>query len=153
MCELASKCWTQHITSFTSQVIKATINVVFQATDMVDTAGERQRLGRRLGQQIAARRKAMDLTQDQLAERLEVDAETISRFERGATVPSLVTLDRLAKILSSSTAELLSASSAAPSDLAIQISQILAELTPEDSEFVVSQIKALCRHFQLQVRK
>lgn len=50
---------------------------------MVDTAGERQRLGRRLGQQIAARRKAMDLTQDQLAERLEVDAETISRFERG----------------------------------------------------------------------
>lgn len=120
---------------------------------MVDTAGERQRLGRRLGQQIAARRKAVDWTQDQLAERLGVDAETISRFERGATVPSLVTLDRLARVLSSSTAALLSEASAAPSDQAMQISQLLAKLPSEDSEFVVSQMKALCRHIQHKLCK
>lgn len=120
---------------------------------MGDTSEARQRLGKRLGQQIAARRKAIDLTQDQLAERLEVDAETISRFERGVTVPSLVTLDRLARVLSSSTASLLSEASAAPSDQAMQISYMLANLPSEDSEFVVSQIKALCGHIQRKARK
>lgn len=120
---------------------------------MVNTVEERQRLGGRLGQQIAARRKAIDWTQNQLAEKLEVDAETISRFERGVTVPSLVMLDRLARVLSSSTAELLSEASTAPSDQAIQISQILADLPMEDSEFVVSQIKALCIYIQRKAFK
>ena len=115
---------------------------------MNDTTEARQRLGKRLGQRIAARRKAIAWTQDQLAERLGVDAETISRFERGATVPSLVTLDKLARTLSSSTADLLSEVSAAPSDQALQISQMLASLPSEDSEFVVSQVKALCDHMR-----
>lgn len=113
---------------------------------MSDTTAARHRLGKRLGQRIAARRKAIDWTQDQLAERLGVDAETISRFERGATVPSLVTLDNLARTMSSSTADLLSEASAAPTDQALQISQMLASLPAEDSEFVVSQLKALCDH-------
>ncbi len=120
---------------------------------MGDTAEVRRRLGRRLGQQIAVRRKSLGWTQDHLAERLEVDAETISRFERGVTLPSLTTLDRLARVLSSSTADLLSEASAAPSDQAMQISQMLADLPTEDSEFVVSQIKALCGHIQRKARK
>ena len=89
---------------------------------MDDTREARLQLGRRLGQQIAERRKTLEWTQDQLAEWLEVDAETISRFERGATVPSLVTLDRLASILKYRVADLLSESSMSPTDQAIRIS-------------------------------
>ena len=73
----------------------------FEATDMGETGEIRQQLGKRLGQRIAERRKALGWTQDQLAERLGVDAETVSRFERGVTVPALVTLDRLAGLLKS----------------------------------------------------
>lgn len=43
-------------------------------------------LGRRLGRAIADRRKALRLTQDDLAGLVEVDAETVSRFERGSEI-------------------------------------------------------------------
>lgn len=115
---------------------------------MVDSTGARKLLGKRLRQRVAERRKAIEWTQDQLAERLGVDAETISRFERGVTLPSLVTLDKLAGILKTSTADLLSEASVAPSDIAIQISAWLAYLSSEDSAFVAGQIKSLCDHLQ-----
>jgi transcriptional regulator with XRE-family HTH domain len=41
----------------------------------------------------------MDLTQEELAERLDVSSETISHFERGVTSPSLKTLITLAKLI------------------------------------------------------
>ncbi len=115
---------------------------------MVDSAKARLQLGKRLGKRIAQRRKAVDWTQDQLAERIGVDAETISRFERGVTVPSLITLDILARTLKTRTADLLAESSVEPSDQAIRISAWLAGLRSKDSEFVVEQIKTLCDHLQ-----
>lgn len=111
---------------------------------MVDTISARRQLGKRLGKRIADRRKAIAWTQNQLAERLGVDAETISRFERGVTVPSLVTLDQLAKVLKSRTADLLSASSTEPTDQAIRISAWLDGITSRDREFVVEHVKRLC---------
>jgi transcriptional regulator with XRE-family HTH domain len=118
---------------------------------MGDTTGARKQLGKRLGLRIAERRKAIDLTQEQLAERLGVDAETISRFERGVTVPALITLDKLAGILKTSVANLLSEASVCPSDQAIRISAWLESLSADDGEFVITQIKALCDHLS-QVR-
>lgn len=50
-------------------------------------------LGKLLGQQIAAHRRALNLTQLQLAELLGVEPETISRFERGTSLPSLKRLN------------------------------------------------------------
>jgi transcriptional regulator with XRE-family HTH domain len=115
---------------------------------MGDKADTRKQLGKRLGQRIAERRKAIEWTQDQLAEQLGVDAESISRFERGVTIPALVTLDRLAVVLKTCVADLLSEASVSPSDQAIQISAWLEHLSPDDGEFVVSQIKALCDHLR-----
>jgi transcriptional regulator with XRE-family HTH domain len=51
----------------------------------------------RLSRNISARRRSLGLTQAQLAERLGVDTETLSRFERGKHLPSLSTLERLGK--------------------------------------------------------
>ena len=47
---------------------------------MVDKHKESVRLAMRLGARITERRKHLDWTQDQLAERVGVDAETISRY-------------------------------------------------------------------------
>jgi transcriptional regulator with XRE-family HTH domain len=69
------------------------------------------RLARRLGENIAARRRARKWTQEELAERLGVASETISRFERGATLPSLLSLHRLGEVLKAPVAGLLVESS------------------------------------------
>ena len=57
---------------------------------------ESARLAKRLGGNLSGRRKQLGWTQEMVAERVGVDAETISRIERGAHLPSLPTLDRLA---------------------------------------------------------
>lgn len=123
----------------------------FKATDMGDSTDERRKLAKRLGQQIAERRKELSWTQDQLAERLGVDTETVSRFERGVTVPSLLTIEKLAGIMKTSVANLLSEASISPTDQAIRISAWLASLPPEDGEFIIAHVKTLCDHMR-QVR-
>ncbi len=128
-----------------------TYQLFFKATDMGDSTDERRKLAKRLGQQIAERRRELSWTQDQLAERLGVDTETISRFERGVTVPALLTIEKLAGILKTSVANLLSEASISPSDQAIRISAWLASLPPEDGEFIVAHVKTLCDHMR-QVR-
>lgn len=54
----------------------------------------------RLSRNMTARRHALGLTQAQVAERLCLDTETVSRFERGKHLPSLVTLERLSTFCS-----------------------------------------------------
>ncbi|WP_050726891.1 helix-turn-helix domain-containing protein [Vulgatibacter incomptus] len=54
---------------------------------------------RRLGRKLASNRKAGGLTHEALAERVKVAPETISRLERGATVPSLKTQERIAEAM------------------------------------------------------
>lgn len=122
-----------------------------KATDMGDSTDERRKLAKRLGQQIAERRKELSWTQDQLAGRLGVDTETVSRFERGVTVLSLLTIEKLAGIMKTSVANLLSEASISPTDQAIRISAWLASLPPEDGEFIIAHVKTLCDHMR-QVR-
>ncbi len=64
-------------------------------------------LQKRLANNLASRRKSLAWTQDLLAQKLGVDAETISRFERGITVPSLKSIEQLASALSMTISDLL----------------------------------------------
>ncbi len=119
-----------------------------EATFMADTATPRLQLSRRLGRRIAERRKALAWTQDQLAERLRLDAESVSRFERGVTTPSLATLERLAKALKVRAADLLSEASTEPTDQAIRISAWLDGLSERDRAFALEQVKRMSEHFR-----
>ena len=56
-------------------------------------------LQRKLGQRIAALRKARKLTQEQLAESLACSVEFISLVERGVNAPSVAGLEKFARIL------------------------------------------------------
>lgn len=53
----------------------------------------------KIGQGIAKYRKAAGLTQDQLAAKLQVAHETVSRMERGVSMPSVITLHKIADAL------------------------------------------------------
>lgn len=100
----------------------------------------------RLGRNIADSRKRTGLTQAKLAERLGVDTETVSRFERGVTLPSLPTLERIASQLNTSIGELVSATSIQPAELAATITAWLKQLSDKDRIFVIESIKNLCKH-------
>lgn len=100
----------------------------------------------RLGRNLAARRKALGLTQAQVAERLGVDTETLSRFERGKHVPSLLTLERLAGVLSSTCADLLEEVPVLPTTDALMVGAWLSELSEPDQGFVRDMLKSWCDH-------
>lgn len=68
-----------------------TIHVVKQISGAAGGMGnENRQFKQQVGKAIASCRQAKGMTQEQVAERLGVEQETISRFERGAVLPPWV---------------------------------------------------------------
>ena len=117
---------------------------------MVDkTDMQSGKLGLRLGRSISEKRKLIGLTQANVAEKMELDTETISRFERGVSLPSLLTLQKLSTVLNTTTSELLAESSSIPSVQAEVVATWLSNLHEKDRLFVMQLIKQSCQHFGL----
>ena len=114
-------------------------------TDNVVTKRKSAKLVERLGKNIAARRKEFGFTQDRLAEAVGVDTETISRFERGVTAPSLATLEIIAKQLEVTMAALLEEPRPEPSDDALVLSARLGTLKGKERVFLMDFIDWYCR--------
>lgn len=112
--------------------------------DIKDKAG--RELGKRLGKNIAESRKGIGWTQANVAEKLGVDTETISRFERGVSLPSLVTLEKLAHALNTTISDLLEEGFVEHHDQAEVVSAWLSDLKEKDRLFVTELVKQTCRH-------
>ena len=97
----------------------------------------------KIGQCIAKRRLAANLTQDQVAEKLGIGYEAISRMERGKSIPTIIRLAELAEIFGCGIQELLTESSNRPSDQAEQIKQMLSELNSKDREMIMETLHKL----------
>jgi transcriptional regulator with XRE-family HTH domain len=52
-----------------------------------------------IGNKIAETRKKFNISQAQLAQRLFISAQAVGKWERGESMPDIITLSRLAKIL------------------------------------------------------
>ena len=115
---------------------------------MVET--ERSELAKRLGRNIMRWRKGLGLTQDQVALKLEVEPETISRFERGVTLPSIPTLARLAEVLGATMAQLLEEEAPPPFTGGEKITAWLAPLSKRDQAFIMDMMARLCAHHAAQ---
>ena len=105
---------------------------------------ESARLAKRLGGNLSGRRKQLGWTQEMVAERVGVDAETISRIERGAHLPSLPTLDRLAVALQCSAGDLLSKEGPEEASEAATFGAWISELGSDDRAFVMSVVRNCC---------
>ena len=101
-------------------------------------------LKERLSKNIAYNRKKLGLTQVQLAERLGVETETLSRFERGKSIPSLLTLEKISQLLSTSVADLLSEQPKTADNDALIYTAWISELNAEDKYFVHTNLKQMC---------
>lgn len=111
---------------------------------------KRSELGAKLGRNIYERRKELGWTQAELAERISVDTETISRFERGSNLPSLTRLEMLADVLSVPLPRLIAHSSAQPHTQADVITEWITALESADRKFVMESLKQLCLHLNEQ---
>lgn len=119
-------------------------------THMVHKREIQKSLAAKIGSSVAAVRKETGWTQGELAERVGVETETVSRFERGATLPSLVTLQKLAVALNTTMADLIGEGSSMPNDQARVISAWLADLPYDDREFIVGMLKSWCAHLRVR---
>jgi transcriptional regulator with XRE-family HTH domain len=99
-------------------------------------------LGVMLGRNIAERRINLGLTQAEFAEQLGADTVTVSRFERGSHLPSLLRLQNIAEILGMPLAELLSQSGNLSTDQALQIHGLIKGLPESDRHFLLDMVQA-----------
>jgi transcriptional regulator with XRE-family HTH domain len=120
------------------------ILVAFEGNNMVDKQKESERLAKRLGKNVAERRKQLEWTQEQVAERVGVDAETISRFERGANLPSLLTLEKLSTALRLSVGDLLSKQRPEAANEAAIFDSLITGLSPDERAFVMTVARNCC---------
>ncbi|WP_371929843.1 helix-turn-helix domain-containing protein [Uliginosibacterium sp. 31-16] len=101
-----------------------------------------------MGKQISTRRKALQWSQGQLAEKVALAPDTISRFERGVTVPSLSKLQELAEVLNLRISDLFSEGSSSPSDQVETVLAWMRPLEPEERAFVLDLVKRTCDYMQ-----
>jgi len=111
---------------------------------MVDK--HRSGLAARLEKNIMRGRKALGLTQEQMAMELKVEPETISRFERGATLPSIPTLERIAEILGTTMGELLEEREPRQFTEAEQLAVLLRPLSDTDRAHAREILEKLSTH-------
>ncbi len=109
---------------------------------------EQKRLASNIGRAIAKQRIRSQLTQEEVAERLGVGNEAVSRIERGRVIPNIVRLLELAEIFNCEAAELLGQASVHVDDQTHRIKAILAPLEQHDRQFMLELIESLAIRFQ-----
>ena len=129
-----------------------TLNTTFMAdknpSHLANSDAKVEPLTVRLSKNIACRRRELGLTQAQLAEKVGVDTETLSRFERGKHLPSLATLEKLANQLLISVADLLAEQTKSADDDALILTSWLSDLSPTDKIFIHSILKQCCDYLK-----
>jgi transcriptional regulator with XRE-family HTH domain len=109
---------------------------------------EREReLARSVGQAIAKARAEAGLTQDELAEALQIGSTAVSRIERGTVMASLPRLVEIAEIVQQPLEALLRKGSDLDADYAMSISAVLAPLDKSDKDLIVEIVEKLALRF------
>ncbi|WP_043640689.1 helix-turn-helix domain-containing protein [Chromobacterium haemolyticum] len=117
------------------------------------TGQNEREFARSLGRSIADARRAKGLTQEKLADVIGVEQESISRLERGVTLPSLSRLMHIADVLAVPIASLIRSSSGRSVDQAQDLVEKLNELSGEDRAWVRRWVDEICSKLALQNKK
>ena len=96
-----------------------------------------------VGKAIATHRQACGLTQEEVAERLRIGNEAVSRMERGIVMPTFARLVDLAHLFGLDVSTLLVTASNQPADQAQHLKQLLSTLDPSDRAMIVGMVEKL----------
>lgn len=100
-------------------------------------------LAKAVGKAIARQRQHAGLTQEQVAEHLNIGMEAVSRMERGIVVPTVVRLAELAQLFGCELADFLRETSTRPTEQSILLSQQLARLDDADRTLLLDTLERL----------
>lgn len=106
-----------------------------------ETKADNKKLSKSVGALIAARRKALGLTQGELAERVNIEQESMSRIETGSITTSLGRLVSLADALDCPVETLLRPASHRKQDQALVMAELLSELSSAERAFALGVVK------------
>ena len=101
-----------------------------------------------VGRALVEERRRCGLSQQQVAERIGIEPETVSRIETGVIAPTLIRLRQFAKVYGCSLQGLLGRTSDTLPDLAQRIAVELNPLPPTDQRHVAEQAVATARYLQ-----
>jgi transcriptional regulator with XRE-family HTH domain len=101
-----------------------------------------------VGRTIARQRVRCGLTQEEVAERLGIGNEAVSRIERGIVIPNVARLIEFATIFRCGTAELLNEVNPDPNAQASHVGQLLEMLNPADRRLIVEWVERLAERLQ-----
>lgn len=104
---------------------------------------EQKRLASNIGKSIAKQRIRSQLTQEEVAERLGIGNEAVSRIERGKVIPNIVRLLELAEIFNCEAASLLGQASTHLDDQSSRVKHLLAPLDTNDRQLLLDIIENL----------
>lgn len=104
-------------------------------------------LAKQLGVRLALRRRERGWTQADLAEKLQVETETVSRFERGHAMPSLKRLAFAAFVLDVSLNDLIGGASQLAGDASIELMEILKNVTPQQRMVLVELVRMVANEY------
>lgn len=104
---------------------------------------DQKSLAEAVGRAIARQRMRCELTQEEVAERLGIGNEAVSRIERGLVIPNIARLFDFASIFHCKASDLLNEVSPRPDDQASRISQLLSTLDQTDRQLVVEMVERL----------
>jgi transcriptional regulator with XRE-family HTH domain len=105
----------------------------------------KHRLVRTVGKNIQMRRKALGMTQQQVAEQLEIEPETVCRYERAECSPPLEQIGRLADVLKIPPPALLAHK---PLPLGEQFMQACSQLPENGQVYILEIVQSYIRHHQ-----
>ena len=101
-----------------------------------------------VGRALAAERRSAGLSQQQVAERIGVEPETLSRMESGKISPTLQRLRQLAGVYGCSLEALVGRASDQTPDIAKRLAEQLDDLSDADRAFVAQQTEQLIGHIK-----
>jgi transcriptional regulator with XRE-family HTH domain len=105
-----------------------------------------KRIAAETGAAIKARRLECGLSQDQLAERLDVGPEAVSRMERGVVMLTIPKLVELANALDCPIETFIPQASGSTLSGANEVAQMLKPLNAKDAQFVVELLGKVGAH-------
>ena len=104
---------------------------------------DQQHLAVSIGRAIARQRMRAELTQEEVAARLGIGNEAVSRIERGIVMPNVMRLLECAEIFGCDLAELLTEASHRPKEQALRMAALLEPLNDVDRAFVLDMLERL----------
>lgn len=102
-----------------------------------------EQLPKAIGRAIAKYRRAAGMTQAQLAERLDLSNDAVSRLERGNIALSVTRLVELAEIFGCEATDLLTDGSTRSTDQARQLAGLLEKLDEEDRMILMNLVEQM----------